>query len=1247
MKWIKTTYHFCYHTFWYSVVAFILVIAVGISIIRLYLPDVKEHKQEIEDFASSILEQDVLIDSMEARLSGFTPTIIFNDVYLLDETGSRTIVHFEQARLTIDLFRSIYNFKLVPDSFTVIGVQLGIHRNEKGNFTIQGLDVGKLGDQFSAVQPSHENEDLARWFFERSKLAIQNSTVVWDDSETNKRIQFDNVNFNLLNDGDRHQITGTVTLPPDLGNDLEIAFDFSGNILNPREWSGDVFARADSLNLVNWGVKPSFKHISLEQGLLGISLWGKWEKGKINSFTADLKTEDVTLNLGDVKQKFDIELLHGLVDWSRVNSGWRLNINKFEYLASDYIWPASNVLVNYNKNSETISAYASYLKIEDIKEVFLKGRLLDNTLNSLLERLDPQGILSNVHAKYSFAEDSKDYYVATQFESIAIKEWQDYPGLKGLSGKLVLNESEGSLSLASRKTSVNLPHMFRLPIMTNSIDGDINWFIENNAVHLRSSELVLDSDDISADFGFYVMVPMDKGSPYIDLQVAYRKGNAVNTKNYLPVSVMSEGLVNWIDKAFLSGSITEGGVILNGRLSDFPYEDSSGTLFANFNVKDVDVYYQQGWPNVYVNDADLEISSLGVIARSNDTTLYNSKLSKLSVRIQDFSLPLLKVSGRYKGNTTDIAEFLISSPVAPDAETIVRQSVITGSSTGQGRFQIPLSDAVESRYGMYYEGKVKITNNKIDTWNGKLISEKINADIDFNPKGVFSDNLEFLLNSGPTKGKLYTQTVAKKHKIKITMQGEMFAEKIRDYLPAPLFKNVSGKTNWQGVLNIGNKDEPGYFQYISQLKGVSSNLPAPLNKNPEDVSRLDIKIKFPVDEKLPVRVNYADKLSTALVFNLDTLETKPLQRGEIIFYEENTEKKLDRLRASLPGAEELRVRGHLSSFNIDDWYELVDENSETRNVGMVDLNIPINFDMDYLKMVTNPDEDEEEELKPAKDPRRISLFKIDIKSFKYNDKIYGHIRSKVERHPDGFRITEIYIDAPYMHVEGEGSWFLRDGRQQTNFVVVLTADDIGVALTQLGFSATVEEGSTKSVIQAHWYDAPNRFEIEKLNGNIGVVIDDGVIREVKPGAGRLLGLFSVSELPRRLLLDFGELNEGLAFQQIIAQLEIKNGDAFADNVTIISPVALITIKGRTGLAKRDYDQLIRVSPAVSGTIPIISFLAWGGQIGALAFLIDTLIGDQMNDTLATEYTMTGSWDDPVITKLTPDIPEENQDSDEE
>ena len=126
MQWIKTTGRWCYRAFWYSLVGLIISIAIGISLLRIYLPDVKAYREEIELFASELLDKQVRIASMDAKLSGYTPLIIFNDVELLDSKGERTLVYFDQARLTIDFIRSIFSAEIVPESFTIVGVDLGI-----------------------------------------------------------------------------------------------------------------------------------------------------------------------------------------------------------------------------------------------------------------------------------------------------------------------------------------------------------------------------------------------------------------------------------------------------------------------------------------------------------------------------------------------------------------------------------------------------------------------------------------------------------------------------------------------------------------------------------------------------------------------------------------------------------------------------------------------------------------------------------------------------------------------------------------------------------------------------------------------------------------------------------------------------------------------------------------------------------------------------------------------------------------
>jgi uncharacterized protein YhdP len=70
---------------------------------------------------------------------------------------------------------------------------------------------------------------------------------------------------------------------------------------------------------------------------------------------------------------------------------------------------------------------------------------------------------------------------------------------------------------------------------------------------------------------------------------------------------------------------------------------------------------------------------------------------------------------------------------------------------------------------------------------------------------------------------------------------------------------------------------------------------------------------------------------------------------------------------------------------------------------------------------------------------------------------------------------------------------------------------------------------------------------------------------------------------------------------------------------------------------------VRVVPNVSGTVPFVSWLALGGQVGALAFLFDQIFGDTFDDAIGVEYLVTGTWEHPIITKVPTKVPANDAD----
>jgi len=94
------------------------------------------------------------------------------------------------------------------------------------------------------------------------------------------------------------------------------------------------------------------------------------------------------------------------------------------------------------------------------------------------------------------------------------------------------------------------------------------------------------------------------------------------------------------------------------------------------------------------------------------------------------------------------------------------------------------------------------------------------------------------------------------------------------------------------------------------------------------------------------------------------------------------------------------------------------------------------------------------------------------------------------------------------------------------------------------------------------------------------------------------------------------------------------------------PSADVVITGRTGLVDQDYDQIVTVTPQISDNIPIASafFGPVGIGVGAILYLAGELfksvennifgsINKNIDKLLRKQYTITGTWVNPVIEKF--------------
>ena len=266
------------------------------------------------------------------------------------------------------------------------------------------------------------------------------------------------------------------------------------------------------------------------------------------------------------------------------------------------------------------------------------------------------------------------------------------------------------------------------------------------------------------------------------------------------------------------------------------------------------------------------------------------------------------------------------------------------------------------------------------------------------------------------------------------------------------------------------------------------------------------------------------------------------------------------------------------------------------------------------------------------DPASLPPFHLWIGDLRLGAARLGEARLETWPTTQGMHIDQLRTLSKSVQLNAGGDWNGNAQASHTHMRIDFAAQDLGSMLTAFGYEGLFTGGKTHALLDARWPGAPTSFALATMNGTLGVDVSHGRIPEVGPGVGRLFGLVSIAELPRRLTLDFGDVfGKGLAFDSIKGDFRFADSNATTDSLKIRGPAADIDISGRTGLRARDYDQQVYVMPHVGNSLPVVGAVVAGPVGAAAGFAVQGLLGKGLNKAASARYHVTGSWDKPVFT----------------
>ncbi len=1249
----------CRRLLWYFIVTILVLAAISMTLARSLISNVGGLRNNLETIASQYLQQPLKIETFDAKIIGFTPTFIFKNVSLLERTTDKVMVRFKEARVGLALFNSIKKLEFTPKSFVIRGINLVVTQNENNTFKVQGIDVAEF-DPTKNIS-SDESNELSNWLFQQDKLKLENSTIHWLNSKTNKVLKFSNINLQFNNSDDRHTLSGDWQLQSKIAKRFKIELDMTGDILNPASWEGAAYVKGEEVNISEFGIPTNIIPLKPASGIYNFEVWADFKLGQLKEISGATNVRQLKFNSSELNREINIDKMGAVWRWDNLTDGWALNIDRFHYEVNNKVWPLSRVLVESHHNIQSdsvIDIYIDKLNFDDASEFVQKIKIIPQESIKQLETIAPRGQMFDTHVRFNVATIfSDDFLFQTNFLNITTNADAYIPGVKNLTGAVYTTNTHGSMVIDSQNSSIHFSQLFRDKIDFENIAGRLNWSKAADEWYITGDNIDISNSDIKLNSNVQLIFPTTDDSPLIDLQITFENGNIANAGKYYPVAIMDEGLIDWLDSSLKSGFVKQGGVVLQGRLNEFPYLKHNGKFEVSLESNDFVLQFLDGWPKIYNADADISFTGSGFDINISKAKMLNSNVKDASIYIKNFIEPELVIKGNIDTSTNDLFKYLANSPIAGKNKAIIDEFKFTGDSEMNIFVSIPLSDEMEEIQSTYYNGTIVTSNSGISLYNNILNIKNISGKINFDEKGFKANNINSLIFNEPASIRIYSQSKNNAFSQHILVQGKFHSDTIQKQINIPWMKKSTGVSNWQGIFNFGytvnNQDIPASIVITTDLKGINLNLPEPLKKLKKEKLALSIESKFISDNQNNINFSIGDKLSISSIINIENGQYS-LASANVSF---DTTKKIKLQDKTIS------IQGNIHDIDYNLWTNFINELEyskfkDSNNFISADTKIIFDVDSLYIKgakkdLASDSGKavqitDDEIEFSSL-DPRTLPEFSGEIRNIFYDKVKVGSLHFNFEHSKNGLNIKKLNLYSENFDVTSTGLWHIFPNKQKNRSLTKFTnvkfiSSNLGATLSSLGFQSVINKGTSDSDMTIWWHDSPFKFSLDKLFAEIRVNAFDGEILDIDPKAGRLLGLLSLSNLPRRLFGDFSDIfSSGLSFDSVQGDIRIVKGVMSAEDILMTSSPAEIHIYGKSDLVKREFDQKIRVIPNITDTTAVL-----GGLLGGLPTLIVTKILGGIIDLNKVEmrtYHVTGSWEKPVITNITKPIVVDDSDED--
>ena len=827
----------------YKAVAILLVLlAVLISAFRLFLPYVHHYRLPLQNYLNEQFQANISIGKLSMTWQRYGPILSVGDVQVF-ETESAS-VFIEQLELQVDFWSTISQQSLISKNLILSGVTADF--SEK-------LWLGKEYNNGSGVAKKDTDADdisvISDLFLNRiTRFSIRDSQITVRNKLITRSVRLNQLRW--LNTGERHQAEGSVVLNGLSSNNLQLKLDLQGH--KGSMLTGQMYLQANQIDITPWLDDILVLEDDKTSTDINFSAWLRINSSEIDRLQINFSDSTMHWQVEDKKQQLILDQGQLLLVKGKTERSFNLYTTPLSLQFNEQKpQKFSGMLAKKGNN------FSLYLSDIDVAMLAQLTPLIvaKKATRNLLSEMTLTGKIEDFYIR----NQNNELQILTNFSSFNNSYSHGIPGLENVYGNLSYVNNYLSVDFSAEQGHLDFDKFFVQAFPYQSLSGQLNAVFDDKGWVLTVETVDFLSKEINLSAQVKVEAPIDS-EVNLALLANVTNGNAGLVGRYLPLPIMSDNLVRYLNNAMVSGRVENAQILMNGPISRFPFTDGSGIFVVDAELSQSEFKFSENWPAITDFVANLNFTNNSMLITGQGGELTGLDISGVRAGIADLAHgQILTVDAQIKPTQARyISDLMNQSPFKGSVGSVLEQLKINGEVSGDFNLNLPLNNNEQA----LASGAIKFDNNQVALQTPKMDFSEVHGELSFNNDKISTKNLTLKWQGLPISLDISGMDKADYYDTNINLTALWPESEWLAQIPQKLKRYTKGELPWQGNLSLYQHHQGGFSynaSFDSDLTNTQLLLPAPYERNHEQEKYLSLQVNGD-DSQSKVVLNYGDKM---------------------------------------------------------------------------------------------------------------------------------------------------------------------------------------------------------------------------------------------------------------------------------------------------------------------------------------------------------------------------------------------------